>query len=208
MQTNIKGAMTLALKKYLTNINTKILAKEEKKDKKRKYSREDVVKIWQTLRELGFDETKVDKQMNMFSILFDAPELKQGPMIPLEQNCVVVVEANASGHGILLHKPYILTYLKERHVMIDDGRTSSYAFHASDKPRLATFDEIDSCVDALAVKQWASIFNENEACLKELRNCVMNCQVECSEGGAAVVEGRAGNEVELANGRVITMNDE
>jgi hypothetical protein len=208
MQTSIKSAMSFALKKYLKEINAKLIVKDEKKDKKRKYSREDIAKMEQALREMGWDAAKVEKQMLIYSILFDAPELKQGPMIPLDTHCVVVMEANNSNHAMTLNMPYIISYPKERHVLVGDGRTSAYIFNAIDKPRLATFDEIDSCVDELTVKQWASIFNENETCLKGLRDCAMNCQVECSEGGAAVVEDRAGNEVELANGRVITMNDE
>lgn len=202
METTIKNAMAMALKRHLIKINEKLIAKEEKQEKKRKFSRDDIAQVEQLHRNLGWDAAKIETNMKIFSILLDAPELKAGSMPTFDLNCVVVLEANASGHGMNVNKPYILTYVKERHVLIEDGRTTAYSFGSTDKPRLASIEEINQCVDSLSPRQWKAILGQDDVCLKNLYDAVNGEQV-------TVVRNEDSDNGEPVNiGRMITVDKE
>lgn len=72
---------------------------------------------------------------------------------------VVVLEANLSSHVYQVGKPYMVTHGMKRFMLDDIGRDKHSAYGESDKPRLATPEEIETCLETLTPAQCRTILS-------------------------------------------------
>lgn len=142
--------------------------------------------------------------MNALSILFDAPELSRS-VFQLELFGVVVLEKQASGHPYGTG-PCIVTVATggtANRLFYGDGRADvGYAFTSADDPRPATDSEVETCINNLNDKQWATI-NNTTGLFSPIITEAMTTEIELLEIGDDTVK-EAGDEIET-NGRRITI---
>lgn len=187
----------------------KLRAPKSAKKKRKGYSDKDVVKIRKNLTDLGWDQGHVNRQMEVFSILHDAPELLPENIIKVEPLAVVVMEACPNGthaHGIGF--PVIVVSVNSAgqfSCFHSDGVMGKWTINVTDKPRLASEDEIRRCMDNLTPIQLLHI--QRNDLFKNIMDAAMNKQVgvEVSDNPAESVAD--GAEIELANGRKITVGE-
>jgi hypothetical protein len=185
-----------------SEITRKLREKDEKKEKKRKFTREQQAEVEAKMKAAGWKTEYLQSMMEVFSLLVDAPELKAGAMIPRELFAVVVLDANAtSSHAYGVGVPCIVTHDKECFLLHTDGCFNNWRYLITDKPRLATDKEVETCINNLTDKQWNSIKNHDT--FKPIMDAVMNKTVEVedhSDNG----EGNADGDITLPDGRTIS----
>lgn len=156
----VKQLIADQLKVTCKAVTGKLREKEDKKNKKRKFSREEVLDVEACHRAIGWDEAKVAHIMKAFSILLGAPELKAGTAIKPEVFSVIVLGHNASGSPFTVGEPFIATQRNTEvsyYCLALTGEPTRFVFNAPDRPRFATDEEIDKCIDNLNDAQWYSI---------------------------------------------------
>lgn len=197
----VKDVIKAELLKVCLDVTRKLRDKENKKDKKRKFSREEVADIEKLSREMGWEATKVEKQMKIYSILHAAPELKAGSMLPLELFAVVLI-GPGSHHNYPAGKPLIVTG-KDGHLWNpSDGAVASWRFIHSDNPVYATDEQVEQCIKDLTPVQLNRFYTLDV--FIPIKDAAMNRMVTVEE--ATVPNGElADDEIELADGRKITV---
>jgi hypothetical protein len=70
---------------------------------------------------------------------------------------VIILEHNGSNHAFQLNKPYIIINGKNFRLLHDSGKTDNTRYSAEDKPRLATDEEIEKCLEDLNAAQLRKI---------------------------------------------------
>ena len=143
--------------------------------------------------------------MKLWSLLHDAPELKTGSMLPLELFAVVLIENHSGNHNYPVNKPLIVTGKDGYLWNPPDGTVNSWKFMPVDKPRYATDEEVEQCIKDLTPVQWQK-FRTFEVFLP-IQDAAMNrsVMVENDETGR---NNGDDNEIELADGRKITVSSE
>lgn len=150
----VKQVIASTLLRICREATNKVRPKEDAKP--RKYSQEQVDNIHELFKQIGWSTDKATVQMKIYAALCDAPELATPTMIPLELWCVVVF-GNSEGNGYQVGDPWIVSSAKSQWCLAEDGCVNNWAFHATHKPRLATDEEIQLCIESLTDKQWTTI---------------------------------------------------
>lgn len=198
--TTVRNVIQSELLKVCKEVTTRLREKHEKKNKKVRYKQKEIARMRELLNRIGWDASKTNDQMEIFSILHDAPELIEAEL-PLELFCVFVCEQNVNLHRYTANVPYILTHVAEKRGLDLDG-TVNAVFKMNDKPRYATDEEIDFCIRNLNEKQM-NFIHRNDTCFKPIMEAAMNRKVGIEEPAVCAVED--GEEVKLPDGRTITM---
>lgn len=201
MQTTVRDMIKAELLRVCGEVTTRLREKDEKKEKKRKFTREQHADIEAKMKSAGWSGDNLPKMLEIFGILHDAPELKAGIMIPRELFAVVVLEANPAGrHAYGLNLPFILCNAKGNYLFHTDGSTANWVFQVDDKPRFATDAEVESCINSLNDNQWKVIMAHE--LFRPIIDAVMNKTVNVEDHTG---NGRAadGEDVVLQDGRTI-----
>lgn len=207
MTITVKDVIKAELLRVCLETTTKFRTKHEKKEKKEKYTSEEVEKVRGLWAKLGYTAENQTQVMEIMAILHDAPELKRPTVPVMEPFCVVVCEKSGSGHpfGTV---PAI--HVKKRDAtsaygMANDGSVSSYAFNFSmDAVRFATDDEVKSCIDKLSENQWHVITTHE--IFRPIMDAAMAKAVQVDDE-TEEKEGEDNGEVTIY-GRSITVSDE
>lgn len=182
MTTTVKDVIKAELFRVCLETTNKFRTKHEKKEKKEKYTAEEVEKVRATYKAIGWSEDQVNKQMEALAILHDAPELKKPTIPAMELFCVVVCEKDGTGHGIE-NSPSIWTKKRDATTawrFAKDGSTESYYFsYTIDAARFATDDEVKAYVNGLSDKQWVSI--RSHAFFVPIMDAAMAKAVQCED---------------------------
>lgn len=182
MTTTVKDVIKAELFRVCLETTTKFRTKHEKKEKKEKYTAEEVEKVRSLFKSLGWDERLVGFQMEALAILHDAPELKKPTIPAMEPFCVVVCEKNGSSHpfGKL---PVILVKKRDANgafAMANDGSVGSYTFQfVGDGPRFATDEEVKSCIDNLSDAQLRVVTSHD--IFSSIMDAAMAKAVQCED---------------------------
>lgn len=198
-QLTVKQVIASTLLRICHEATAKARPKEDPKP--RKYSQEQVTEIHAMLKQLGWTTEKVALQGRIYAALFDAPELTVPTMIPLEVYCVVVLETTAGGYEAGV--PWIVTSGPNRWCLFTDGVVNHWAFSLDYKPRPATDEEIQFCIDSLTDEQWHTI-HTNEL-FKPVMDAAMAQSVMVD---LEPVAGKDSVEHTLPDGRKITVDAE
>lgn len=169
----------------------------------RLFDQHKVEEIHAMLRSLGWSEDKILIQTKIYAALFDSPELNMPTMIPLETFCVVVMDSDKSGHGYGVGEPVIVTFAANRICLHTDGCVNHWSFHLSDKPRLATDEEIQICIESLTDKQWYTI-----RCHEFFKPVMDAAMAQAVTVDMEPVMGKDSEEHTLPDGRKITVDAE
>lgn len=182
MTTTVKDVIKAELFRVCLETTNKFRTKHEKKEKKEKYTAEEVEKVRATYKAIGWSEDQVNKQMEALAILHDAPELKKPTIPAMDTFCVVVAEKDVSGHS-LLNRPTIWTKKRDAHchwVLDSDGNTENhYMAYAPDAIRFATDEEVKICIDGLNEKQWRKLIASDA--FKPIMDTAMAKAVQCED---------------------------
>jgi len=204
MQTTIKEIIKLELLRTCSEITRKLREKDEKKEKKRKFTREQQADVECKFKACGWDAAKIQLNMEAMAILFNAPELKAGAIIPRELFAVVVLDANPDGrHVYAVGVPHIVTHENNCYLMHTDGALTNWAYQIKDKPRLATDKEVEKCINNLTDKQWNTIKTHDT--FKPIMDAVMNKTIEVEDHSGNGDGGVADGDIELPDGRTISV---
>jgi hypothetical protein len=208
--TTIRDVIKMELIKTCKEVTARLREKDEKKDKKRKFSREDVQKIEILYTALGWKNEFLSKMMEAASILHDAPELKQGGMINMELFCVFVLGKTTGTHAYNVNEPLIHTASGKNvfgalHV---DATVNNWSFVGADLPRYATDEEVEKCINSLNQNQWNSILTHD--IFKPIIEAAMSKSVEIEEAGSGGNEenGSDNGEAVVIAGRKFGGNDD
>lgn len=203
-QITIKELLKAELLKVCSGITKKLRDKDEKKDKKRKFTREQQAEIENKLKMVGWNGVNLQHVLDVLSIVSEAPELKAGSMIPRDLFAVVVLEANtAQNHAYVLNVPLISTSEKTSHLLHNDGVTGNWQYQISDKPRLATDKEVKACINSLNDKQWKTIMTHEV--FKPVMDAVMNkaVSIDSVEDNSNGERNGSDEDIVLPDGRTI-----
>lgn len=209
MTITVKDVIKAELLRVCKEATEKHRAKQDKKDKKEKFSDAKIEKLRSLYGSIGWDVNVVNKMMEIASILTDAPELKGKSLIPYDTFTVIVPEKNVKNHKYTVNAPHIVT--------LKDGTNGFMALHSNgsvdcswifavDEPRHATDEEIEQCINELNDAQWTAIKKADvfrpildAALLKE----VSVADPEHDERQNGHLED--GEEVKMPDGRTITV---
>lgn len=203
-QLTVKQVIASTLLRICREATDKVRPKEEPKP--RKYSQEQVAEIHAMLKQLGWSGEKMVLQAKLQATLFDAPELNAPSIIPLELFCVVVLESSDGGHGYSTDLPIIVTDYNNRYCLHTDGVLNHWSFFANDKPRLATDEEIQLCIESLTDQQWRTIHSNEifKPVMDEAMKQAVSVDMEPVTGNGSMDS----EEHILPDGRKITVDAE
>jgi len=200
MKTTVRGAIEQVLLQKLKEVTGKLRDKDERKEKKRQFSKKKIIEIHTALKSLGWNEDQIPKMLNIFSILTEAPELKNGLKLPAEVFAVFVLDStDGNKHAYQLNVGLICTEKSTPYMLHTDGGSSHWAVGIGSNPRYATDEEIKSCVKNLSQGQWKTIMTTD--LFKPIIDQAMNSDVHVE--AAEESEQEEGEEIVLANGRSI-----
>lgn len=194
------------LLKTCLEVTKKLREKDSKKNKDRKYTREDIAKIELELGQIGYAGGQIPHWLNLLAVLNNAPEIANGSTLPKELFMVFVLNNNASGHVFTANVPFILANVDPVRGLDLTGSTS-YTFDMRDKPRYATDEEVKYCVKNLNDKQLHYILTKEP--FKPIIDSAMKRAVEVKEEESPVITDDEDNgEVTLPGGRTIIVDKE
>lgn len=207
MTTTVRDVIKAELFRVCLETTTKYRTKHEKKEKKEKYTSEEVQKVRDAFKGIGWNEDQVSKQMEALAILHDAPELKKPTIPSAEPFCVMVSDKNASGHPNV-GQPMLFAKKRDSasfYYMDSQGRVEGNHWqYILDAVRFATDEEVKSCMDNLNADQWKRILYD--PLFKPIIDTAMDkaVQVEDTPPGE---EEKDNGEITVY-GRAITVTDE
>lgn len=196
----VKDVIKTELLRVCKDVTDRLMEKEAKKDKKRKFSREDVTQVEAFFKEMGLSLDQANRWMKIYAVLHDAPELKAGSILPLELFAVVLIESNSGNHNYPAGKPLIVTGKEGFLWNPSDGAISNWKFLPADNPRYATDDEVEQCIKDLTDIQWKKLHYHD--LFRPVVDAVMNKEVTVEEMPASDHE-EGNNEIRLKDGRTI-----
>lgn len=206
MTTTVKDVIKAELFRVCLETTTKFRTKHEKREKKEKYTGEEVEKVRVAYRSIGWNEDQVNKQMEALAILHDAPELKKPTIPTMDTFCVVVAEKDVSGHS-RSNLPVIWTKKRDAHghwFLDNAGATETYYMaYVQDAIRFATDEEVKTCIDGLNEKQWQKLIGSDA--FKPVMDTAMAKAVTRED---LLVEEEKDNGEITVYGRAITVTDE
>lgn len=197
-QLTVRQVIASTLLRFCREATNKVRPKEDAKP--RKYSQEQVDEIHDLFKQIGWSTEKATVQMKIYAALCDAPELAMPTMIPLELWCVVVF-GNSEGHGYQVGDPCIVSSAKSQWCLAADGCVNNWAFHATHKPRLATDEEIQLCINCLTEAQWRTIHTH-----EIFRPIMEAAMAQAVSVDMELVTNKDSEEVTLHDGRKITVD--
>lgn len=201
----VKDVIKAELLKVCLETTAKLRNKHEKKEKKEKYTTEEVQKVRGAFQAIGWSTDQVDKQMEALSILHDAPELKKPTIPTMELFCVMVADKNGSGHPDI-GRPVIWTKKRDAasaYYMDVQGRVEgNHMAYIPDAIRFASCDEVQRCIDNLNEDQWRRI--RSDTLFKEIMEKAMSMTVTVESGAE---DEKENGEISIY-GRAITVADE
>lgn len=182
MKTTFKAILASELLAVCSETTERQRKKPEKKDNS-KFSAEERSDIYSAMS--GWDAGFKDRMMKTFSILLKAPELatdKNGILFDLFS--VAVCEARENGHP-WKKKPFIIVHSKNQCGLGPTGEMETY-FRDNDRPRLATAEEIVTCIENLTEAQWNKV--RTDALFSPIVEASMNREVVIDENEVILTE--------------------
>lgn len=208
MTITVKDVIKAELLKVCKEATENHRAKQDKKEKKEKFSDAKIEKIRNLYARIGWTGATLELLMERDAIMFDAPELKGKQLIPVDILTVVVPEKNVKGHKYTVNNPYIVTLKDGTNAFMAlhaDGRTDSSWMFALDEPRHATDEEIEQCIENLSAAQWDAIYSN--AIFRNIRDAALLKEFNVPDEPAKEGNGhfQDGDEVKMPDGRTITV---
>ena len=205
MKTTVKGLIKDHLIAVCKAKNAIMRGKQEAKIKKQvtKKSTEEAINALHST----FNKDSTEAIMHALSILLGMPEISNR-VFTLEWFGVLVLGKNTGGaHAYDLNVPLIITKAgggSDNRLFHNDGAITNWPFSMVDEPRIATDEEVVTCIDNLTDKQWSVIMTNT--LFGSLIKDAMNADVEVLNIGEGT-EKESSEEIET-NGRRITMGKE
>lgn len=200
IKTTIRGAIEQVLLLKLKEVTGKLRDKNEKKEKKKQFSREKIIEVHNIFKAGGWSEASLDSMLKVLGVLFDAPELGLGLKLPAEVFAVFVLSStDGNKHAYPLNFPLICTEKNGPYMLHSDGGAGHCPAGIGSNPRYATDDEIEQCVKNLSANQWRTIMTTD--LFKPIIDQAMNSDVHIEATESSSQED--GEEIVLANGRSI-----
>lgn len=125
----------------------------------RKLSDQDLKDIDQLLGESGWSGDHRARMKRILGIATKTPELMSaGSVFPVM--AVITLQVNATSHGYDLNTPHIVVHRDNRLLLHKNGKVNHSTYSISDKPTLATDEQVIECIQNLTDAQWKTIASD------------------------------------------------